>query len=362
MTGSRGKSSVTRLIASSLREAGFRVLAKTTGSKPVVILPDGREEEIERKGQPSILEEKKILKIGAKLEVQALVVELMSVQPECMSAESVQMIKPHVLVVTNVRLDHLNQMGSTKEEIAQSLASSIPAGCTVFIPEEECFPVFKKVGERVNSKIICVGRDSEEEELFLEKYRAPYEFEENLRLAHAVGEFLGIKREHILQGMKNAQPDFGSLKVWKADAGSPPRRLFLVSAFAANDPESTRRVLSKVEKNIPFKGKKIIGLLNLRSDRGDRTLQWLNALNEESFRCFQKIALVGGHAQALRRRLSQAVKSKTFVCKEKLPQKIMSSLLEDEEGEVLLVGMGNMGGYGRELVSYWQRIGSPYGF
>ena len=56
VTGTRGKSSITRLIAASLREAGFAVLARTTGSKPVVILPDGEEEEIRRRGSPSILE------------------------------------------------------------------------------------------------------------------------------------------------------------------------------------------------------------------------------------------------------------------------------------------------------------------
>ena len=42
--GTRGKSTTTRLIAAGLRAGGRRVLAKTTGSQPRLILPDGSEQ------------------------------------------------------------------------------------------------------------------------------------------------------------------------------------------------------------------------------------------------------------------------------------------------------------------------------
>ena len=54
VAGTRGKSGVTRLIAAGLRASGAKVLAKTTGSKPVLILPDGSEREIARPGPASI--------------------------------------------------------------------------------------------------------------------------------------------------------------------------------------------------------------------------------------------------------------------------------------------------------------------
>jgi len=362
VTGTRGKTSVTRLIAASLRKAGFKVLAKTTGSKPVIILPDSKERAIERRGSPSILEGKKILKIAEKFQVKALVTELMSIQPECGFVESVQILRPHVLVITNVRLDHLAQMGSTKIEVARSLAASIPSRCTVFIPQEDCFPVFFESGEKLNSRIVPVTKNFYREFLQSADKLFPYEFEENMRLTIAVSEFLGIKKELALQGMKQAQLDFGSLKAWKAEIGLPPRRVHLISIFAANDPLSTQKALSKIRESIPFKRKKIIGLLNLRKDRGDRTFQWEKALKEEHFPLFQKLFLIGGHAQALMRRLKFADKKKISVVKEKSPQKIMARLLAQEEEEVFLVGMGNMGGTGQELVKYWERIGQPYDF
>lgn len=299
---------------------------------------------------------------GTKLKVQALVVELMSLHPECIFAESVQMIRPDILVITNVRLDHLAQMGSTKMEIAQSLASSVPPQCTVFIPQEEFYPVFREISEKLNSKIVQVSRDFCSGILQSGKIKAPHEFEENLRLTIAVSEFLGIKREQVLQGIEKAQPDFGSLKVWKAEVGSPPQSFYFISAFAANDPESTLKVLSKVKDKIYLEGKKIIGLLNLRNDRGDRTVQWQRALNEGHFQLFHRIVLIGGHAHALKRRLKLAKQSIVSLNKEKSPQKIMAKLSAMEQEEIVLVGMGNMGGAGQELVTYWERIGRPYDF
>ena len=61
VNGSRGKSSVTRLLAAALREAGRRTVAKTTGSKARYIHPDGSEEPIIRLGTPNICEQVDIL-------------------------------------------------------------------------------------------------------------------------------------------------------------------------------------------------------------------------------------------------------------------------------------------------------------
>jgi poly-gamma-glutamate synthase PgsB/CapB len=362
VAGTRGKSSVTRLITSSLREAGFAVLARTTGSKPVVIFPDGEEKEIRRRGSPSILEGKMVLRKGAELQAQALVLELMSIHPENGYYESVQMFKPHILVITNARLDHLAQMGASKEDIACSLASSIPEDATVFIPKEEFFSVFKDVAERMNSTIIQIPGGSFTEYLQSKKKLFSFELEENIRLALAVAEFLGINKKVALRGMMKAQPDFGSLKIWTVDLGSPPQCWYLVSSFAANDPESTQLVLSRLLEKKLFDGKRMIGLLNLRGDRGDRTLQWLRALKEGAFPEIKRFFFIGDHAHALKSRLKVPGKTEVFVSKPLAPQRIMEEIAEKVNAEAVLIGMGNMGGAGKELVEYWENIGKPYDF
>ena len=362
VTGTRGKSSVTRLIAACLREAGYSVLAKTTGSKPIIIFPDGEEKEIKRRGSPSILEGKKILKIGVKLKVQALVSELMGVHPERSFIESVQMFKPHILVITNVRPDHLAQMGTSRDNIARCLATSITRNITVFLPQDEFFPVFQERAESLNSRVIQVRGDYLAEHLRLKQKFPFYEFEENIRLSLTVAEFLGIDKNVALRGMEKLKPDFGSLKIWTADLGEPPRHFYLVSAFAANDPESTRYVLSRLKKMKSLSASKIICLLSLRRDRGDRTFQWLKALQEGAFPEFRKFLFIGDHARVLKSKLRLNREMKVFVLKNNNPQKIMEKISETLEEENVLVGLGNMGGIGEKLVKYWENIGRPHDF
>ena len=52
VNGTRGKSSVTRLIAAGLRAGGVRAVAKTTGSAARYIRADGSEEPVVRAGPP----------------------------------------------------------------------------------------------------------------------------------------------------------------------------------------------------------------------------------------------------------------------------------------------------------------------
>jgi poly-gamma-glutamate synthase PgsB/CapB len=357
VTGTRGKSSVTRLIASCLRESGRSVLAKTTGSKPCLIYPDGKEIEIERRGGPSILEGKRVLDTAVRSNVQALVMEMMSIHPECLYSEASQMIKPHVLVITNIREDHLAEMGSGKDEIVRSFASAIPKRSTVFVPEEEIYPVFEEKAKDAHARIISVPKDQPGMD---EEWRArlpAHEFEQNIRLALAVAEFLEIDKDNARYGLIKAHPDFGSLKVWRTEWDSPAKTWYFVSAFAANDPESTKDVLTRIEEKGLFGGRKKIGLLNLRADRGSRTIQWSKVLRDESVFSFDRLVFIGEHARALKSKLKGRVKAEILVFQTKNPEKLMTQVSCLEAQEAVIVGMGNMGGMGQHLVEYWEAVG-----
>src|SRR5438132_333371 len=60
VAGTRGKSTTTRLIAAGLRAGGRRVLAKTTGAQPRLILPNGSEEIWPRRGPASVREQARL--------------------------------------------------------------------------------------------------------------------------------------------------------------------------------------------------------------------------------------------------------------------------------------------------------------
>lgn len=352
VTGTRGKSTVTRLIAAALREAGYRVLAKTTGSKPVVIFPDGREEAIERAGKPTILEQKRVVGFAGKVRAETFVVEMMSIRPETMGVESRKLLRPRLLAITNVRLDHLDDMGRTKDEIAASLAAAIPPDGTVFVPEEEFYPVFQKTAEERGARIAKIPQ--------LSGAPAGLEFPGNIRLTLAISDVLGIPKETAIRGMAKARPDFGGLRIWKARPEPLKDDWYLASAFAANEPESTAKVLALIRERYPRFPRKLIALLNFREDRGDRTGQWLEALRTGFFDDFEEMVFIGDHARALARKRFSGPSSTTKISAwpTRRPDKIMDRIFAAEGESRGVVGLGNMGGLGGELVDYWARIGA----
>lgn len=349
ITGTRGKSSVVRLVAAAMREADFKVLAKTTGSRPVIILPDGSETEIRRRGPASILEGKRLLTAAADRGACAIVAEMMSIHPESSFVESAQILQPRILAITNVRVDHVAQMGSSQKSVAQCLATAISEDMTVIVPDEECFPIFEERTQKLGSRLIRISNGPKDEG----QQSHAFEIEDNRRLALALTDHLGIEREIAIRGMSKRRPDFGAPKVWSMALGSPPNRWQMVSLFAANDPESTRMILDYVKETGVLSKAPLVGLLSVRRDRGDRSLQWLEAINRGSFPDLGKLFVTGDHAPTVAKRLG------AHPLRGKSPERIMDEISREVAASATLIGMGNMGGIGKEIASYWSQEGDP---
>ncbi len=403
--GIRGKSSVTRLIAGALREGGIRVMARTTGSRPVVIFPDGHEEEVRRFSLPNILEGKRFLRLAKKEAAEALVVELMAIQPECLEVEVRKIFKPQCLLFTNFRPDHREKLGRTRREVAQNLLRAAFKGGNVFLLEEQMTPEIEEILDRKGAKIIRVnglgdlgqsealimsnGNEpgskasnligSKLKDLSLRDLRSNFgdDFADNIRLALAISRHLGLKDEVAISGMQKAKPDFGGLKIWELTAPPALAPGYLVSAFAANEPESSSLVIEKLKEIIPWKGKEVYGLLLLRRDRGDRTEQWCEAVAQGFFAEFDELFLCGA-PELVFRRVKRRVREKegmirfqpgltpispkTILLKPRIyclkPWAVMSltrKLSQRENKPWILIGLGNIVGLGARLVDLWER-------
>jgi len=105
VNGTRGKSSVTRLIAGALREHGIKTYAKTTGTLPRTIMADGREYPIYRPARANIIEQLRIVSLAAYNNADALVVECMALQPFLQSLTELKFIKATHGVLTSARAD-----------------------------------------------------------------------------------------------------------------------------------------------------------------------------------------------------------------------------------------------------------------
>lgn len=363
VTGTRGKSGVTRLIAAGLRASGAKVLAKTTGSKPVLILPDGSEREIDRAGPASIREQTRLVILAARLGADALVAEMMSIGPESLAAESRLILRPGTLVMTNVRLDHIDEMGRTKDAIARTLGRAFSRDAAVFLPEEEVRPAFEEAAARTGSRLVPVARPEAGKEGEAYGSFSAGEFEPNVRLARAVLASLGVDDAAARRGLAEAAPDYGRLRFWRARFGAPARPAVCVSAFAANEPESSAAVLDRVASRLPLAGRPLVGLLCLREDRGSRTLQWARAAAEGFFRDFALVILVGPTSGAALRRFPRTgAPAPAFVrFAGPSPEALMErALAVPPGGEPVVVGLGNIVGWGERLIRLWTNKGTAY--
>lgn len=306
-------------------------------------------------------EQKKVLKAATSHGVQALVVEMMSIRSESIFVESHRILLPDILVITNIFPDHREQWGKSKDSVALSLAAAIHDHCQVFMPAKDVFPVFQSLLPKAQARIHAVSWENEGNWNLNALDSRSYEFVENKQLTLAVATHLGIPKEQAVTAMTQSTPDFGSLRVWSFLRPKTGQTRYCVSAFAANDPQSCQQVLDRLIQIPELKEKPFYGLLNLRRDRGDRTLQWAEAIALGHFADVEKILILGDHAHAFKRRCAAMNSRITLIpLREKSSQQIMDNLFLQEPEELVIVGMGNMAGAGRSLVEHWQEKGNPY--
>lgn len=270
VNGSRGKSSVTRLIAAGLMEGGIRTLTKTTGSAARVILPDGRESPVRRRGAPNIREQLRIFRRAASERAEAIVLECMAVRPDLQWTCEHHIVGATIGVITNVRPDHLEAMGPRIEDVAASLAGTVPRKSLLVTAEDDFADFFARRARSAGSRF---RRTLPEEVSADELAGFDYvEFAENLSLALAVCAEAGVGREVALRGMYKVKPDVGALVPMVWSEPSPEggeRRVEFVNLFAANDPESTAFVWEHL--HLPDYEDEVVALVNIRADRMRRS-------------------------------------------------------------------------------------------
>ena len=353
INGTRGKSSVTRLVAAGLRAGGLRTCAKTTGTLARFIDAEGREFPVFRPASPNVIEQVRIVAAAVAQKADVLVMECMALQPHLQWLSEARLIRATHGVVTNARPDHLDVMGPSEQDVAWALAGMTPPGRCLYTAEADLLGPLLAVAEDRATELIAVGGEDiaavTDEELGGFSY---FEHAENVALALRICGDQGVERSVAIRGMWRAQPDPGVLRNYELDWFG--RSIVFVNAFAANDPQSTERIWRMTIDRNPDATRRI-AVFNLRSDRPERSISLGDAAGR--WPRADVYVLVGSGTYLFARSAAAAgiqAGALAFAEEQEVHEIFETILAECTGGRTLVVGMGNIGGVGFDLVSLFR--------
>ena len=334
VNGIRGKSSTVRLIDAGLRGGGVRVLSKSTGTLPMILHVDGREEQIERRAPANIREQLRYLHKAAQEKADILVIECMALQPEYQRVSGRNMLRCDVGVITNARLDHMDVMGGTRAEILDCLMEMLPQKGLIFTAERDFPDQLAARAERLHSTLtisdpVSIAHIPGAREL---------DFPENVALALDVCAGLGVDRLTAFEGVKAFVRDSFALSVYGGE------NLTFVNALSANDVSSTKMIYEATRNE---GGEELVILINNRGDRPARAQDMVRLCREMGPR---EIWLLGDEQRALTRLCRRAAPNapvRGFRVAEDIPFTC--------DAPRLILAVGNIKNEGMRLVERAQR-------
>jgi poly-gamma-glutamate synthase PgsB/CapB len=356
VNGTRGKSSLTRLIAGALREHGLKTFAKTTGTLPRMIMDDGGEYAVYRPSGANIIEQLRIVSIAANNGADALIVECMALTPLLQSLTELKFVRATHGVITNARADHLDIMGPSETDVVMALLGTTPHKGKLFTSERDYLGQFRKCCEDRKSELHVV--EPQEVEAVTDDEMAGFgyvEHKENIALCLKLCAGLGIPRDAALRGMWKARPDPGAMSEYRIDFFG--RRILFINGFAANDPESSERIWRMALDRHHDYDRKIM-ILNSRADRPDRSKQLGDAI--VNWPQAHRYLLMGSGVYVLfRRAVKNGLDASKFVYGEGMTtDRIFEEVVSLCGKAAMVMGIGNIGGPGLELVNYFRNRAS----
>jgi len=269
VTGSRGKSSVVRLLHAAMQSAGLRTYARITGVVPRELGPDGVRN-ISRSAGAHVGEMRWWLS-QLPATARGVVLENSAIAPE-FQALAGRWLRPDITVLTNTLPDHQEIWGPSAACAARVLAAGVPAHGRVVLPDSlaEDEHLLDLLGRRCCRVVFARPAD-----LQLEHHRAV-----NLGLAMAAVEQLGLDPGPSIGAMRRLPRDRYDFHV--ANYGGAEVAL----AFSANDVASTRRLF----ESLSWSPDETRLIYNHRLDRPGRLASFIGWLSQFPWR---EVVIIG---------------------------------------------------------------------
>ncbi len=280
ITGTRGKSSTVRLIHAALTAGGIPTLGKVTGTASRELDTAGTEHPTKRVGQVSILEMLETVHRSFQRDSvapRAVVLECMAVTPGLIDMCTEDIVRPQVSIVTNALWDHLEEQGTTLEQIAISL-SGVMHGADIAITAEHRVTTRAVLAYEAQRRgcLFDAVSGSRVDPVILERLRGAHP--DNVAMALAVAAFAGVDRETAARGMESATTEplptlpvttaIDGIEWWYRDIGS------------INDTDSLTPALTDAKSQMPSDAV-TLAILTTRWDRPLRAIQFPSSITPE---------------------------------------------------------------------------------
>jgi hypothetical protein len=337
VTGTRGKSGLVRVLSAGLRTVEPATWGKITGDIASVVTPEGSLRRLARRGPAHLREQARLVRDCRRSRARCLVIESMAVTPEAMAAEA-RLLRPTLMIVTNVRDDHRETLGSNPDRQRAAYLSSIPSGCRWLTRDEELMDFARRSG-RTSAPVPLPASAA-----------VPGNPEE----CDVAAELVATAEAAMLTLGWGPEPARDAMRAAAAGLSLPPRvvtllgrEMLLLDAFSANELESLARLWTQWRKETGD-GSKWSVLLNTRADRPLRTRQFCRWLTDRDD--VDQILLAGSHAPAAARFLRRCGRP---VARVPRGEPIVTAADRDTASRRkdlgFIVGIGNVSGLGLRL-------------
>lgn len=330
VNGTRGKTTLARLLVASLNAQGIRTMGRTTGSEATIIYPDGSVKPIVRKRRARVyelvpffrevsLESSRGVSSGLG-PVQCVVVECMALQAENQVAFRDWLVRPTHVFITNTYVDHVPEMGPTRESTAQVLGLSVPKGASLYVSDS--------FYDGLDAKVVHVC-----EEVPIED---PLIHPSCMAMAWAFLKDMGFGIETLQAGVSAFVPDKGLLEPFPLRGGG-----VFVPSFSVNDETCMEETIRKWSSSC---GGKVNVVFNSRKDREQRILLFKNVMSRVCD-LVDDVLVIGDYPKKVAFYIGYGAVSCSV---EEVFDKVSSS------SGAVFVGLGNIKGAGEELIGKLQ--------
>ena len=337
VTGTRGKSSQVHIIAKLLARRDLWTLAKITGDIPFFFDNDTIYKIVRKDGRPVLMDETAFLTDicngNPGCYPNAVILENQAIKPYTMFTFHKLYCKPKYIIVTNIRRDHGDFLGETKDEVAHAIGEGFADATTVISGETDkvANEILKFHAEKIGAEFVIATVPSE--------------------MTNIPGVESIYTAKALLECLDNDFSSFGDLKITDDEVDNlvtvlentfclqlSPSGVEWFDGAKLNDIDSSKIVFDYLQLKYPEK--RFTLLANFRRDRASRTISFLTFFNSMvDYGRIDRVYLSGPGSEYIYKRIDHSYRSRFKLVEDNIPS--ATKFIKEQDKNSALMTIAN---------------------